>query len=225
MNLVGAMRIADTAAPVLQYTLPPLVEVCSGRVALLLDRVADGRILSLLEELLPSVPVHQATREEDDTYCWYHTLQEVCLHAWRMQPDWIIAPDADEVLPYDRLPELLQLEAECIAFHHLYCWGNPETVLTRAVVEHAYHGKCYRTAGRLSPRFTPGRGGLCIPDHAWQCLHVATHPLRHLYVMTEEMRSLRLRAGGVMPRVCHSVAPKCLPFHPDWTVPDYEGAL
>jgi hypothetical protein len=107
-------------------------------------------------------------------------------------PDWVVAPDYDELLPYshirDEIAAATKLNKACIIFPILHCWETPDTIVDPKLNVQGPHAKIYK--GGITD-FTADPAGFCVPKGYWKQIHPSKFPMRHMRMMTAELRARR----------------------------------
>lgn len=225
MNIIGVMRLCNEFVDEVELTIGSLAAFCTG-VCFVVDAVTDTRVLRAIDNCQNVLGSEDYRRQDGD---WYDREQmDQCYQlANRFNPDWILMPDQDELLPYPQLRRMLEdytaQDLECAFLPPLQCWETPYRIVHPQLNTMQPHCRIYR--GRL-PNFTTITGSGCgAPANMTRFCYTA-FPMRHMSFMTAHCRDIRARITDWRNRLPpwlgdHESEPSTVAFRPDWDVNDW----
>jgi len=199
LNVVGVMRLYDFVTPDKPWWLLPKV-----RLTTLCDKVVlvttnpTPRMLAELPLLARLPKVEIVSAPQGKKWSQAGTLLDCIRIAETYDPDIVLMPDEDEVLPIS-----LAHDIECWAkshevhptmcFRFFQAWDSPDQIVAENVYRDWWHSKAVWWEGDKTIEAYEGKyAGWCWPSALYRRKkYRCHHPLLHLAYVTPELRAER----------------------------------
>jgi hypothetical protein len=224
LRIVGVCAVCDAFAEYVWFTLNALSAACDI-MCIITDRITRSEVHSAINAC-----ANLASTKEYRVDPYAHDpknpnwITERYHYANKFNPDWILAPDHDDILPYEHIHKIIgeihDTDRKGIMVPSMDCWGTPYTVIDPNVYYGYPHQRVYRGGDN---NFLESDYGYCLGQGYRTLCYQCEYPARHLRYMTDILRTRRRQSGIPIGSIALSamqtgIDPPTFPWWPDLTL-------